>query len=91
MVILAFVNVLNKRIRHYRKANQESIGQVTGLLGELFGAVQAVKVAGAEARAVAHLQHVNEVRRVAALRDQLLTNLINAFSFGATTSPPACC
>src|SRR3712207_7091925 len=31
-----------------RKANQESIGQVTGLLGELFGAVQAVKGAGAE-------------------------------------------
>ncbi len=32
---------------------------------------------------VAHLQRVNEVRRAAALRDQLLSNLINAFSFGA--------
>jgi ATP-binding cassette subfamily B protein len=57
---------------------------VTGLLGELFGAVQAVKVAGAERHVVAHLQRVNEARRAAALRDTLLTNLIDAFSFGAT-------
>jgi ATP-binding cassette, subfamily B, bacterial len=84
VVILAFVNLLNNRIRRYRKATQESIGQVTGLLGELFGAVQAVKIAGAERHVVAHLQRVNETRRAAALRDQLLTNLINAFSFGAT-------
>jgi ATP-binding cassette subfamily B protein len=84
VVILVFVNGLNNRIRRYRKANQESIGQVTGLLGELFGAVQAVKVAGAEAHVVAHLQRVNETRRAAALRDKLLNNLIGAFSFGAT-------
>ncbi len=84
VIILAIVNLLNNRIRRYRKANQESIGQVTGLLGELFGAVQAVKLAGAEAHVVAHLQHANDARRAATLRDQLLTNLINAFSFGAT-------
>ena len=84
VVILALVNGLNNRIRRYRQANQESIGRVTGLLGEVFGAVQAVKVAGAEMHVVAHLQRVNELRRAAALRDQLLTNLINAFSFGAT-------
>jgi ATP-binding cassette subfamily B protein len=84
LIILTLVNVLNRRITQYRKANQESIGQVTGLLGELFGAVQAVKVAGAEERAVAHLQHANEARRVAALRDQVLTHLVEAFSFGAS-------
>jgi len=81
-VILAFVNLLNKRISAYRKANQESIGRVTGLLGELFGAAQALKVAGAEERVVAHLTGVNEVRRSAALRDQTLENMMNAFSFG---------
>ena len=84
VVILAVVNGLNNRIRGYRKANQESIGRVTGLLGEVFGAVQAVKVAGAEAHVVAHLQRVNDLRRTAALRDQLLTKLIDAFSFGTT-------
>jgi len=66
LIILAFVNLLNNRIRHYRKTNQESIGQVTGLLGELFGAVQSVKVAGVEQQVVAHLERVNEIRRAAA-------------------------
>jgi ATP-binding cassette, subfamily B, bacterial len=84
VIILGFVKLMNDRIRRYRKANQEAIGQVTGLLGELFGAVQAVKVAGAEQHVVAHLQRVAEQRRTATLRDQLLTNLIHAFSFGAT-------
>jgi ATP-binding cassette, subfamily B, bacterial len=85
VVILTIVNLLNNRIRKYRKANQESIGQVTGLVGEAFGAAQAIKVAGAEDRVVAHLQHTNEVRRMASLRDQLLTNTIDAFSYGAGT------
>lgn len=84
VIILAFVKLMNDRIRQYRKAHQEAIGRVTGLLGELFGAVQAVKVAGAEPHVVAHLQRVNEQRRAATLRDQLLTNLINACSFGAS-------
>jgi ATP-binding cassette subfamily B protein len=84
LIILAVVNRLNNRVRRYRQANQESIGRVTGLLGEVFGAVQAVKVAGAEAHVAAYLERINERRRAAALRDQLLTNLINAFSFGAT-------
>ncbi len=83
VAILALVNMLNTRIRSYRKANQESIGRVTGLLGEVFGAVQAVKVAGAEAQVVAHLQRVNEQRRAATLRDQLLSKLIDTLSFGA--------
>ena len=84
VLILAFVNLMNKRIQSYRKASQESIGWVTGLLGELFGAVQAVKVAGAEARVVAHLQAANEARRAATLRDELLSKLMDAFSFGAS-------
>ena len=84
VLILIFVNAMNRRIQLYRKANQESIGTVTGLLGDLFGAVQAIKVTGAEARVVAHLQRANEARRAAALRDQLLSRLVEAFSFGAS-------
>ena len=80
---LTFVNIINRRIQAYRKANQESIGTVTGLLGDVFGAAQAIKVSGAEARVVAHLQRANEVRRAAALRDELLTCVVEAISFGA--------
>ena len=84
VLMLTFVNVMNRRIQMYRKANQESIGAVTGLLGDLFSAVQALKVVEAEENAVAHLQQANEVRRAAALRDQVLERVIHAFSFGAS-------
>ena len=56
MAVLVMVNTASKRIQQYRKANQEAIGEVTGLLGEVFGAVQAVKVAGAEEHVVAHFR-----------------------------------
>jgi ATP-binding cassette subfamily B protein len=52
LAVLALVNTTRGRVRAYRQANQQAIGEVTGLLGELFGAAVAVKVAGAERRVV---------------------------------------
>jgi ATP-binding cassette subfamily B protein len=83
VIVLTVVNVANKRIRKYRRANQEAIGEVTGLLGEVFGAAQAVKVAGAEANVVAYFQTVNEARRKAALNDLLFTQLLSSISINA--------
>ena len=48
LAVVALVNTTRGRVRAYRQANQQAIGDVTGLLGELFGAAVAVKVAGAE-------------------------------------------
>lgn len=76
LAILIVVNLVGKRIQRNRKANQESIGNVTGLLGEVFGAVQAVKVAGAEAQVLKHFDKLNEVRRKATLKDLLFERLI---------------
>jgi len=83
VVVLAVVNMANKRIRRYRRANQEAIGEVTGLLGEVFGAAQAVKVAGAEENVVAYFGAVNEARRKAALNDLLFTQLLGSISVNA--------
>ena len=51
---------------------------MTGFLAELFGAVQAVKVAGAEDHAVAHFERLNETRRRTAIR----ATLLEEFAFG---------
>ncbi|MCL4506371.1 MAG: ABC transporter ATP-binding protein/permease [Chloroflexi bacterium] len=83
VAVLMIVNLANKRIRKYRQANQEAIGHVTGLLGELFGAVTAVKVAGAEQDVVNHLRTVNEARRHATLNDVLFSQLLESVSFNA--------
>ncbi|HEX8218419.1 MAG TPA: ABC transporter ATP-binding protein [Chloroflexia bacterium] len=83
LVVIVVVNLASKQIQKYRRAHQESIGEVTGLLGEVFGAVQAVKVASAEQNVVGYFQTLNEGRRKATLNDLLYTQLLNSISFNA--------
>ncbi|HEV8634547.1 MAG TPA: ABC transporter ATP-binding protein [Chloroflexota bacterium] len=83
IVVVALVNRAQRLVRAYRQANQQAIGDVTGLLGELFGAALAVKVAGAETRVVGHLETINERRRRASLRDEVFTQLIRGVSQNA--------
>ncbi len=85
LVVLAIVNLAGQRIHRYRKASQESIGEVTGLLGEIFGAAQAVKVANAEARVIGYFKVVNEVRRRAALNDLVFTQVLRSTSQNAAS------
>ena len=73
---LVLVNLAGKRIERYRKANQEAIGAVTNLLGEMFGAVQAVKLAGTKAHLIGHFRGVNEARRQATLQDLLFSRIL---------------
>ncbi|HEX2037255.1 MAG TPA: ABC transporter ATP-binding protein [Chloroflexota bacterium] len=83
LVVLVVVNRAGRRIQRYRRANQAAIGAVTDLLGEVFGAVEAVRVAGAEGRVVAHLGERNAARRRAALADVLLSQVLRAAATNA--------
>jgi ATP-binding cassette subfamily B protein len=80
LVIIALVSLAGQRIKRFRKANQEAIGNVTGLLGEMFGAVQMVKGANAEGRVVDHFRSVNDARRTATLYDTVFTEFIKSIS-----------
>jgi ATP-binding cassette subfamily B protein len=44
----------------------------------MFGAVQGIQVAGAEARVIAHFKRLGDVRRAALLRDNVQTQVLNA-------------
>ncbi|HKP53674.1 MAG TPA: ABC transporter ATP-binding protein [Chloroflexia bacterium] len=83
VLVITVVNLASRRIQQYRKAAQQSIGEVTGLLGEVFGAVQAVKVAGAEENVVSYFKTLNEARRKATLNDILYTQLLGSISVNA--------
>ncbi len=85
LVVVVVVNLLKKRIRHFRQANQKAIGSVTGLMGDVFGAVTLIKVAHAEQHVVQHFEKLNERRRKAALRDILQTKIVNAISGNAAS------
>lgn len=72
--------VLADRIRRVRRADREATARVTGLLGELFASVLAVKVAGAEDRAVGRLAALNRARWRTSLRDKVLTQTLEALN-----------
>ncbi|MGH2452160.1 MAG: ABC transporter transmembrane domain-containing protein [bacterium] len=76
--IVGVVAALRRRILAYRREAREATGRVTDFVGEVFGAAQAVKVAGAEEAVVGHLDTLNAVRRTASLRDALMTDLLDA-------------
>ena len=74
--ITGIVAAVRRRIIRYRRAAREAAGEVSDFVGEMFGAVQAVKVAPGEENVIGHLRVLNDVRRRAALKDSLLTQLM---------------
>ena len=79
-VVIAMSSLMLRRLEAYRKASHQAIGEVTGLLGELYGAVLAVKVAGAERRVVRHLESINDRRRLTGVRDQAFNYVVQGIS-----------
>jgi ATP-binding cassette subfamily B protein len=77
-VVIILANLAMKGFGKYRKASRKATGTVVGYIGELFGAAQAVKVATAERRMIAHLQELNESRRIAMLKDRLFHQLFHS-------------
>ena len=78
LTVTGFVYVLRMRIAALRKAAREAAGNVTGFIGELFGAVQAVKVATAERSMIEHFGTLNQQRSRTALRDRLFDQLMES-------------
>ncbi len=68
------VNTFGQRIERYRKGSREAAGAVSSYLVEMFGAVQAIQVAGAIASTVRRFAVLNERRRRASLRENLFRN-----------------
>ena len=77
-VVIVVANMASKRIAIYRKANREATGQVTGFLAEIFGAVQAVQVAGADEQVGAQFRRLNDHRLKFAVRDRVFEQLLHS-------------
>jgi ATP-binding cassette subfamily B protein len=68
--IVLVAQVATNRLRQTRSASQVATSNVTGALGEIFGAVQAVQLARAERGVVDHFRRLNDLRRRALLRER---------------------
>jgi ATP-binding cassette subfamily B protein len=73
------------RILHYQRVSAQATDAVTGFLGELFGAVQAIKLAGAEEAVVGRLDALSRARQRAELKKALFWGALEAVNSGAVT------
>ncbi len=72
ILVISFVaQMATARLYIYNRASRAADGRTSAFLGEVFGAAQALQVAGAEDHAIGHLRGLNDARRRAALKDTL--------------------
>jgi ATP-binding cassette subfamily B protein len=75
VAIVGVAQVVTRRLQQSRAASQVATSRVTGALGEIFGAVQAVQIARAEHGVVDHFHRLSEQRRRAVLRERKISLL----------------
>lgn len=85
IVVGIVANIATKRIEHYRRASRQATGNVTGFIGEFFGAVQAVKVATAEKNVIHHFSRLNEERRILTVREKLFDDVLSSIYRNTST------
>lgn len=80
IVVLVVSRIAWDRFIYYDRQVGTTTDKVTGFLGEILGAVQAVKVAGAEANAAAHFERLNEARADAEVKQTLFWNFFEVLN-----------
>ena len=86
LILVAIVaNMASKRIEHYRRASRSAAGDVSGFIGEIFGTVQAVKVASAERNVIGHFHRLNDERRKLTVREKLFDAVLGSIYRNTST------
>jgi ATP-binding cassette subfamily B protein len=80
VVVVAVARRASVRLGRYREASSEATSRVTGAIGDLLASAQTLQAAGAEGRAVARFQRLNERRRTAMLADHVATQALDAIT-----------
>jgi ATP-binding cassette subfamily B protein len=78
IIVLLVANLAMSQVGKYREANRLTTGKVTGFIGEVFSAVQAIQVNTAEPQVLERFSQLNETRRMAAVRDRLFNEVLNS-------------
>jgi ATP-binding cassette, subfamily B, bacterial len=78
VIIVTIANVAMRRGQIYHNAVREASSNVSSSIGEMFGAVQAIKVASAEERMLGQFDKLNEVRRKVSLLNNLFATILNS-------------
>ena len=85
LIVGIVANIAASRIEHYRRASRQAAGDVSGFIGEFFGAVQAVKVATAEQNVIRHFHTLNDERRRLTIREKLFDDILSSIYRNTST------
>ncbi|GHO42620.1 ABC transporter ATP-binding protein [Ktedonospora formicarum] len=77
--MLVLNSVMMGRIQSYRQASRTATSEVATGISNIFQAIQAIKVATAEASVIAHFRRLNERRRQVALRERIYGEVLQSF------------
>lgn len=71
-------------LSRFRAESSQAASEVSGALGDMLTAVETLRAAGAEERAIAHLRRLNQRRRALTVRDRLATQAMIAVTENLT-------
>lgn len=81
--IILVTNLATKAVQKYREASRKAAGEISGFIGEMFGAAQAVQIATAERRVIHHFEKINQQRKNAAVKDRLFGEVLRTIFHNA--------
>ncbi len=84
LVVFIAAGVTRRRVTRYNRERKAASARVIGFIAEMFGGVQAVKVANAEPRVVNQLKKLNNIRREATLKDRLFSSALDSIFTNTT-------
>lgn len=79
---VAIAAALGPKLKEWREAERSATASVTGFIGDTFGAILAVKTAGAEDAASARFRALNHARAQVALRDTVGSEFVRSLGLG---------
>ena len=83
--VIIIAQMAATRLYRLRQASREATGLVASAISEMFDAVQLIKVTGSESHVMAHFRVLGDYRRAAALKDKLLSQLLDSVGAGAVS------
>ena len=86
LLVVPITQRITAGIHKYSRVAREAEARVTSFVGEMFAAVQAIRVAGAEPNVLARLEALNDVRRKTAVRYRVYVTLLDTFGVGASSA-----
>jgi ABC-type multidrug transport system fused ATPase/permease subunit len=80
LVVMVITHSMGPALRRWRRAAREATAEVTGFVGDSFGAIGAVKALGAERSVLARFDALGHSRAREAVRDEVGTQLLDSLS-----------